>query len=155
LLFYVLFVSMQLRQALSEHRYEVYQNYFDLWVLISYFTQVKAPYQDFVNTVMKLDVLTAASMKMAVFWAVAPCILVEVQRRFTGACYLYHKDDRPDYGGSRHFWNVPELLPECMGQQLRIQPTSLQWKPSSIKAWNFLTSSADIQLIKEGYVLRI
>jgi hypothetical protein len=35
-------------------------------------------------------VLTAASMKMAVFWDVAPCSLVEIDRRFRGAyslCY--------------------------------------------------------------------
>jgi hypothetical protein len=34
------------------------------------------------------EVLTAVSMKMAVFWVVAPCRLVEV-------------DDRPDDGGSK------------------------------------------------------
>jgi hypothetical protein len=30
----------------------------------------------------------AASMKMAVFWDVVACSLVEVYRRFRGACYL-------------------------------------------------------------------
>jgi hypothetical protein len=34
------------------------------------------------------QVLTAASMKMAVFWVVAPCSLVEVYRRFRGACWV-------------------------------------------------------------------
>jgi hypothetical protein len=31
---------------------------------------------------MRFEVLTAASVKMAVFWYVAPCILVEGYRRF-------------------------------------------------------------------------
>jgi hypothetical protein len=30
-------------------------------------------------------------MKMGVFWVVAPCSLVEVHRRFRGACYLDHQ----------------------------------------------------------------
>jgi hypothetical protein len=40
---------------------------------------------------MRFQVLTAASMKMAIFWAVAPCSLVEVYRRFRGACCLHHQ----------------------------------------------------------------
>jgi hypothetical protein len=31
-------------------------------------------------------------MKMAVFWAVAPCSLLEIYRRFGGASYLHHHD---------------------------------------------------------------
>jgi hypothetical protein len=42
---------------------------------------------------VRFQVLTAASMKMAVFWVVAPCSLVEVYRRFRGACYLHHQVD--------------------------------------------------------------
>jgi hypothetical protein len=34
--------------------------------------------------------------KMAVFWVVAPCSLVEVYQRFRGSC------DRPDDGGSKN-----------------------------------------------------
>jgi hypothetical protein len=41
------------------------------------------------------EVLTAVSMKIAVFWVVAPCSLVEVYQRFRGPC------DRPDDGGSK------------------------------------------------------
>jgi hypothetical protein len=37
------------------------------------------------------EVLTAASMKMAVFWVVAPFSLVEVYRCFRGTCYRYHQ----------------------------------------------------------------
>jgi hypothetical protein len=32
--------------------------------------------------------------KMAVFWVVAPCSLVEVYHRFRGPCCLHHQDDR-------------------------------------------------------------
>jgi hypothetical protein len=32
----------------------------------------------------RFQVLTAASMKMAVFWDVAPCILVDTDRRVRG-----------------------------------------------------------------------
>jgi hypothetical protein len=35
----------------------------------------------------------AASMKMAFFWVVAPCSLVEVYQRFRGACFLHHQGD--------------------------------------------------------------
>jgi hypothetical protein len=33
-------------------------------------------------------------MKIAVFWAVAPCSLVEVYQRFRGPCCLHHQGDR-------------------------------------------------------------
>jgi hypothetical protein len=35
------------------------------------------------------------SPKMAVFWVVAPCSLVEVYQRFRGPCCFHHQDDRP------------------------------------------------------------
>jgi hypothetical protein len=37
------------------------------------------------------EVFMAASMNMAVIWVVAPCSLVEVYRRFRGACCLHHQ----------------------------------------------------------------
>jgi hypothetical protein len=37
---------------------------------------------------VKLQVLAAASMEMAVFWDVAPCSLVEVYRRFRGVLMM-------------------------------------------------------------------
>jgi hypothetical protein len=46
------------------------------------------------------EVLTAVSTKMAVFWVVAPCSLVEVYQRFRGPFCLQHQGDRPDEGGS-------------------------------------------------------
>jgi hypothetical protein len=32
-------------------------------------------------------------LKMAVFWVVAPCSLVEVYQRFRGPCCLHHQGD--------------------------------------------------------------
>jgi hypothetical protein len=48
---------------------------------------------------MRFQVLTAASMKMTVFWDVAPSCLVEVHRRFRGVCCLHR---HPDDGSSKH-----------------------------------------------------
>jgi hypothetical protein len=33
-------------------------------------------------------------MKIAVFWVIAPCSLVEVYQRFRGPCCLHHQGDR-------------------------------------------------------------
>jgi hypothetical protein len=46
------------------------------------------------------QVFMAASMKMAVLWVVAPCNLVEVYRRFRGACSFNHQAYRD--GGRKH-----------------------------------------------------
>jgi hypothetical protein len=45
---------------------------------------------------------TKRSMKMAVVWNVAPCSLVEIDRRFRGAYCPHHQGDRPDDEGSEH-----------------------------------------------------
>jgi hypothetical protein len=42
------------------------------------------------------------TMKMAVFWVVVTCSLVEVYRRFRGACCLHHQGYCPDDGGRKH-----------------------------------------------------
>jgi hypothetical protein len=42
---------------------------------------------------LRFRVFMAASIKMAVFWIVAPRSLVEIYRRFRGACNLQHQDD--------------------------------------------------------------
>jgi hypothetical protein len=39
------------------------------------------------------NVLTIASTKMAVFWVVAPCTLVEFYRRFRGPCCIHGQGD--------------------------------------------------------------
>jgi hypothetical protein len=44
-------------------------------------------------SVVGFEVLTAVSTKMAVFWVLAPCSLVEVYQRFRGPCYLHHQID--------------------------------------------------------------
>jgi hypothetical protein len=48
---------------------------------------------------VRFEVFTAASMKLTIFWDVAPCILVEVYRRFTGVYCLHHQADLSDEGG--------------------------------------------------------
>jgi hypothetical protein len=40
---------------------------------------------------VEFEVLTAVRMKMAVFWVVAPCSLVEVYQHFRGTCCLHHQ----------------------------------------------------------------
>jgi hypothetical protein len=40
--------------------------------------------------------------KMAVFWVVAPCSLVEVYQRFRGPSCLHHQGDRPDQTTRRY-----------------------------------------------------
>jgi hypothetical protein len=39
------------------------------------------------------EVLTAVGTKIAVFWVVAPCSLVEVNQRFRVPCCLHHQGD--------------------------------------------------------------
>jgi hypothetical protein len=45
---------------------------------------------------VRFKVLMAANMNMSVFWAVAPCSLVGVYRRFRGACYLRLQGNNPE-----------------------------------------------------------
>jgi hypothetical protein len=68
-------------------------------------------------TVRLLKVIQAkVKMKMAVFWVVAPCSLVEVCQHFRG--------HRPDDGGSKDLRNVGKLLPDYTVLQPRRQPSS-------------------------------
>jgi hypothetical protein len=71
------------------------------------------------------EVLKAVITKMAVFWVIAPCSLVEVYQRFRGPCWLHHS---PGDGGSTDLWNVGKLLPDCTALQPRRQPSS----------WNYI-----------------
>jgi hypothetical protein len=61
---------------------------------------------------------------MTVFWVVAPCILVEVYRRFRGAC--------PE-GDSEYLCNVGKLPPRYTALQLRRHSSSysLPWEPET------------------------
>jgi hypothetical protein len=52
-------------------------------------------------------------MKIAVFWVVAPCSLVEVYQRFRGPCYLHYQGDEYNPEDSRQ---RIELLNECKKQ---------------------------------------
>jgi hypothetical protein len=63
-----------------------------------------------------LHFLTFFDMKMAVFWVVAPCSLVEVHRRFWGSKYL---------------WNVGKLLPDYTMLHPKRHPFSYSplWEP--------------------------
>jgi hypothetical protein len=49
---------------------------------------------------MRFQVLTATNMKMAVFWDVAPCGLVDFDRRFRST-YCLHHEDHPEETDSR------------------------------------------------------
>jgi hypothetical protein len=68
-----------------------------------------------INKCVGFEVLTAVSTKMAVFWVVAPCSLVEFYQRFRG----------PDDGGSKDLWNTGKLLPDYTALQPRRQPSSI------------------------------
>jgi hypothetical protein len=49
---------------------------------------------------VRLQVVTAASVKITTFCDVTSFNLVETDRRFRGAYYLHHKGDSPDNGRS-------------------------------------------------------
>jgi hypothetical protein len=72
---------------------------------------------------VRFQVLSASSMKMAVFWVAVPCSLVEVYLRFRGSCCL-HNHGIPVDGGSKHLWNVGKPLADNTAQQPRRQPSS-------------------------------
>jgi hypothetical protein len=90
-----IFTSLQHRQQQTTHSQD------EILGVIS--IEVWSKYSSYL---VRFEVLTAVSMKMAVFWAVAPCSLVEVYRRFTGASCLHHQGclhyHRPVGGGSKH-----------------------------------------------------
>jgi hypothetical protein len=46
-------------------------------------------------------------LKIAVFWLVAPCILVDIYRRFRGICCIHnqrYESWEHDDGGSKYLW---------------------------------------------------
>jgi hypothetical protein len=79
-------------------------------------------------SLVRLQVLTTASMKVTAFWGIAPCSLVEVDRSFRGAYCLHHH--RPVVGASMHLWNVG-LLQRCY-TALYHSLTPSTWKISSV-----------------------
>jgi hypothetical protein len=74
-------------------------------------------------------------MKMAVFWVVTPCSLVEVYRRFGGACCLHHQGGRG------------KLLPDYTALQPRRQPSS------SEKRCSLLESCVVLQNVTEFWIM--
>jgi hypothetical protein len=83
---------------------------------------------------VRFQVLTATSMKMAVFWVVASCSLVEIYRCFRGPCCPHYQDDqhylcfdRLDDGGSKHIWDVDKLLPYYTAQHRKTAIFELWW----------------------------
>jgi hypothetical protein len=60
--------------------------------------------------VLRFHVYTTASMKMTGLWDMAPCSLVEEDRRFRRANCLHHQDNRPDDGGSTPLWIICLVL---------------------------------------------
>jgi hypothetical protein len=74
-------------------------------------------------------------LKMAVFWVVAPCSLVEVYQRFRGPCCLRHQRD----GGNKDLWNVGKLLPDYTALQPRRKPSSYSspWEPQILNGYLF------------------
>jgi hypothetical protein len=57
---------------------------------------------------VRCQVLTAASIKMRVFWHIAPCSVVGVERRFRGAYCLHH---HPDDGASVYSETTRRYIP--------------------------------------------
>jgi hypothetical protein len=73
--------------------------------------------------------------KMAVFWVVAPCSLVEVYQRFRGPCCLHHQGD--EYSDSHLRTHRRENLKSCLLFPLRTEANSLRvWNTSSHKFSN-------------------
>jgi hypothetical protein len=62
-------------------------------------------------------------MKIAVFWVVSLCSLVEVYQCFRGPC-CFNMTHCPVDGGSKDLWNVGKLLPDYTALQPRRQPSS-------------------------------
>jgi hypothetical protein len=83
---------------------------------------------------------------MAVFWVVAPCILVEVHWHFRGPCCLHHQGKQPDDGGSKYLWNVGKLLPDYTAQEPRTQPSSYSppWEHEISLQWTTLIEKQPI-----------
>jgi hypothetical protein len=64
----------------------------------------------------RLNVLVAKPLAISVFWAVAPCSVVDI-RRFRGTLMrmMTHGPDE----GSKYLWNVDEYLPDYTAQHPR------------------------------------
>jgi hypothetical protein len=77
------------------------------------FKNPSAAYELHVRVVIIM--IRAASMKITTFWGIAPCYLVEVDRRLVGVYCLHHQGDSPDDGGTEH---VCLLLRDYSGRKI-------------------------------------
>jgi hypothetical protein len=77
---------------------------------------------------MRFEVLRETSMKMTVFWDIAPCGLVDISLRSL----------HPYDGGSKLLWNVGQYLSDYTVQYHRRQPYSKNIR-SQIKLSQLLT----------------
>jgi hypothetical protein len=50
-------------------------------------------FQSIEYNLVRFQVITATSMKIAIFWDVAPCSLVDADRRFRGTYSLHYQGD--------------------------------------------------------------
>jgi hypothetical protein len=78
---------------------------------------------------------TGYSMKMAVFWVVAPCSLEEVYRRFRGACCLHQQGDDGGYNLLDHRMNGNILEELYMG---RIENKLAQFKQNWLNSVRYM-----------------
>jgi hypothetical protein len=70
-------------------------------------TMISPPLQTFKSLTQN----NTRPLKFKVFWDMAPCAHIEVERYFRGAYCLHH---HPDDGGSMHLWNVSQLKCDYM-----------------------------------------
>jgi hypothetical protein len=80
---------------------------------------------------------------MAVFWDVTPCSLIEIDRRFRGACYLHHQGYivarfLPNYAAQhsrrRQYSYSPPWEPEISRMGKHISPYMTGWNQRIYKA---------------------
>jgi hypothetical protein len=86
------------------------------------------PPNSYFSLLISAECKAVFDFKMTVFWYIAPCNLVEVDRRFRGANWLHHH--LPDDGGSTHLWNVGLLLDYTALYPRRLSSSyPLPWEP--------------------------
>jgi hypothetical protein len=95
---------------------------------------------------VSLNIPTAKSIKMAVFWDAASCSLVDTDRSFIRIYCLYH---RPDDGGSKHLWSVYQYLSDYTTQHLRRWVWSM-WGARRRKSFSATMSTASLTWIALG-----
>jgi hypothetical protein len=66
---------------------------------------------------VRLQVLTAASIKIRVFWNVMPCSLIGVDRRFRGAYCLHHQGNGWRQYAPLKCWSTPMRLHRATSQK--------------------------------------